>query len=52
MQLDVNALASKLASLEVGQLENLESSTASFMTSPNRENAQYCEVMLGGGEAH
>lgn len=52
MQLDVNALASKLASLEVGQLENLESSTASFMTSPNKENAQYCEVMLGGGEAH
>ena len=52
MQLDVNALATKLASLEVGQLEKQESSTASFTTSPTAEDTHYCEVMLGGGEAH
>lgn len=53
MQLDVNALASKLANLEVGQSENSQHSMSPHVTSPNTHtNTQYCEVVLGGGEAH
>ena len=55
MQLDVNALASKLANLEAGQSKNLQHSMSPRVTSPNmtgHTNTRYCEVALGGGEAH
>ena len=55
MQLDVNALASKLANLEAGQSENSQHSMSPLVTSPNmtgHTNTRYCEVVLGGGEAH
>ena len=55
LQLDVNALASKLASLEAGQLENAQHSISPHVTSPNMSghtNTRYSEVVLEGGEAH
>ena len=55
LQLDVNALASKLASIEAGQLEKVQYSVSPHVTSPNMSghtNTQYSEVELEGGEAH
>lgn len=57
LKLDVNALASKLASLEPANLELSQHSMKTLVQTMEAsvgggENMEFEEVMLGGGEAH